>query len=41
MDAGAPTFGPPDAKNQLPGKDADAGQDWREKKEAAEDEMVR
>jgi len=32
----------PDANSQLPGKDPDAGKDWRqEEKEAAEDEMVR
>ena len=33
---------PPDAKNQLTGKDPDAGKDWRqEEKGATEDEMVR
>ena len=31
----------PDAKSQLIGKDPDAGKDWRQKKGAAEDEMVR
>ena len=31
---------PPDAKNWLIGKDPDAGKDWRQKEEMAEDEMV-
>ena len=31
---------PPDAKNWLTGKDPDAGNAWRQKKEVAEDEMV-
>ena len=32
---------PPDVKNWLPGKDPDAGQDWRqEEKGTTEDEMV-
>ena len=31
---------PPDGKSQLTEKDLDAGKDWRQKKEAAEDEMV-
>ena len=32
---------PPDAKNQLTGKDPDAGKDWRqEEKETTEDEMI-
>ena len=34
-------FGPPDEKNQLIGKDPDAGKDWRqEEKGTTEDEMV-
>ena len=34
-------FGLPDAKNQLIGKDPDAGQDWRwEEKGTTEDETV-
>ena len=37
----APIFWPPDAKNQLIGKDPDAGKDWRqEEKGMTEDEMV-
>ena len=33
---------PPDAKNQLIGKDPNAGKDWRQKeKRTAEDEMAR
>ena len=32
---------PPDVKSQLNGKDPDAGKDWRQKKGAAGDEMVR
>ena len=40
-EAEAPTFWPPDVKNQLIGKDSDSGKDWRqEEKEAMEDEMV-
>ena len=42
-DAGAETviLWPPDAKNQLIGKDPDAGKDWRrEEKGMTEDEMV-
>ena len=38
--AEAPIFWPPDAKTWLIGKDPDAGKDWRQKKRAAEDEMV-
>ena len=39
-DAEAPVFWPPDAKNQLTGKDPDAGKDWGpEKKATTEDEM--
>ena len=40
-DAEAPVIWPPDVKSQLIGKDPDAGKDWRQKKGAAEDEMVR
>ena len=40
-DAEAPILWPPDAKNQLIGKDLDAGKHWRQKKGAAEDEMAR
>ena len=37
----APILWPPDAGNQLIGKDPDAGRDWRrEEKETTEDEMV-
>ena len=37
-----PILWPPDAKNQLIGKDPDAGKDWRwEEKGMTEDEMVR
>ena len=40
-DAEAPILRPPDAKNQLTGKDLDAGKDWRqEEKGTTEDEMV-
>ena len=39
-DAEAPILGPPDAKNELLGKDPDAGKDWRQKKGTTEDEMV-
>ena len=39
-EAEAPILWPPDVKNQLIGKDPDAGKDWRQKKGAAEDEMV-
>ena len=39
--AEAPILQPPDVKNQLTGKDSDAGKDWRqEEKGTAEDEMV-
>ena len=42
LDAEAPTLWPPDKKNQLTGKDPDAGKEWRQKeKEVREDEMVR
>ena len=40
-DAEAPVLRPPDVKSWLIGKDPDAGKDWRQKKGAAEDEMVR
>ena len=39
-EAKAPTLWPPDAKSQLTGKDPDAGKDWRQEKEATENEMV-
>ena len=40
-EAEAPILWPPDAKNQLIGKDPDAGKDWRrEEKGVIEDEMV-
>ena len=39
--AEAPILWPPDVKNQLTGKDPDAGKDWREEKGMTEDEMVR
>ena len=40
-EAEAPILWPPDAKNQLIGKDSDAGKDWRqEEKGTIEDEMV-
>ena len=39
--AEATTFWPPDVKTQLIGKDPDAGKDWRQKKRATEDEMIR
>ena len=39
--AEAPVLWPPDVKSQIFGKDPDAGKDWRQKKGAAEDEMVR
>ena len=41
-EAEAPTFGPPDGKSWLTGKDLDAGKDWgQNEKRAVEDEMVR
>ena len=41
MEAETPILWPPDAKNQLIGKDPDAGKDWRqEEKGTTEDEMV-
>ena len=39
-EAEAPILWPPDANSRLTGKDPDAGKDWRQKKRAAEDEMV-
>ena len=40
-EAETPILWPPDAKNQLIGKDSDAGRDWRwEEKGTTEDEMV-
>ena len=40
-DAEAPMLWPPDAKNQLTGKDPEDGKDWRKKeKGAAENEMI-
>ena len=41
VEAEAPIFWPPDAKNWLIGKDPDAGRDWgQEEKGTTEDEMV-
>ena len=40
-EAKAPVLWPPDEKSWLIGKDPDAEKDWRQKKGAAEDEMVR
>ena len=41
-EAETPILWPPDAKNQITGKDPDAGTDWRwEEKGTTEDEMVR
>ena len=41
VEAETPILWPPDVKNWLIGKDADAGKGWRqEKKRTAEDEMV-
>ena len=39
-DAEAVIVWPPDAKNQLIGKDLDAGKDWGQEEGATEDEMV-
>ena len=39
--AEATTFWLADVKTQLIGKDPDAGKDWRQKKRATEDEMIR
>ena len=40
VEAEAPILSPPYAKNQVTGKDPDAGKDWGQEKEATEDEMV-
>ena len=41
LEAEAPILWPPDVKNQLTGKDPDAGRDWgQEEKGTTEDEMV-
>ena len=40
IEAEAPIFWPPDAKNQLIVKDPKAGKDWGQEKRATEDEMV-
>ena len=40
VEAEAPVLGPPDVKSWLTGKDPDAGKEWRQEKEATEDEMV-
>ena len=39
--AEAPILQPPDVKRWLTGKDPDAGNDWRQKKGLADDEMIR
>ena len=39
-EAETPILWPPDAKNQLIGKDPDAGKDWRWEEEMTEDEMA-
>ena len=39
-EAQVPILWPLDVKTQLTGKDSDAGEDWRQKKRATEDEMV-
>ena len=39
-EARVPIIWPPDAKSQLIGKDPDTGKEWRQKKRAAEDELV-
>ena len=36
----APILWPPDVKSWLTGKDPDAGEDWRQEKGTAEDEMI-
>ena len=40
-EAEGPIFWPPNEKSQLIGKDPDAVKDWKQKKWAIEDEMVR
>ena len=39
-EAEAPVLWPPDAKNQLIGKDPDAGKNWKQEKKMTKDEMV-
>ena len=39
-EAETPILWPPDAKNQLIGKDPDAGKDWRQEKGTTGDEMI-
>ena len=39
-EAETPILWPPDAKNQLNGKDPDAGKDWRQEEKGMTDEMV-
>ena len=39
-EAETPKLWPPDVKNWLPGKDADAGKDWRQEKGMTEHEMI-
>ena len=39
-EAETPIIWPPDAKNQLIGKDPDVGKDWRQEKGTTENEMV-
>ena len=39
-DAKAPILWPPDVKSWLTGKDPDAGKNWGQEEETAEDEMV-
>ena len=39
-EAEAPLFWPPDATSWLTGKNPDVGEDWVQKKEVAEDEML-
>ena len=40
-EAEVPILQPPDAKNWLVGKVPDAGEDWAQEEEAAEDETIR
>ena len=40
VEAETPILWPPDAKNQLIGKDPDAGKDWRQEKGTTADEIV-
>ena len=39
-EAETPVLRPPDAENQLIGKDPDAGRDWGQEKGTTEDEMA-